>query len=418
MVYKQKNSNRWWYKFVWNGKLIRESTKQTNKRIAEQMEAAHKAALAKGEVGIRDKVQVPTLADFAAKDFLPFIDARFIEKRNTLSFYRNGVKNLLAFAALGQAKLDAITSDKITGYIQSRRQKGLQVASINRELQVLRSMFRLAVEWDKLEKVPPKVELLSGERRRDRVLTSDEEHEYFRAAQIIGEDIENAYSRALEGIRAMRGQEPIKPEDPFLLRDLTALLIDCGLRPEEAFRLRWDEVRDGAVHIAYGKTINARRRIPLTQRVLALLEMRRSCAGSEWVFPAHTASGHAEKSTPKKQHKRACALARVQPFTLYTFRHTCLTRWAAHMDPYTLAYLAGHSDFGMTRRYVHPQADTVRAAMERAQAAGGGHSFGHSGQKADITTSGQNSQVIDFRREIGRGEWIRTTDLLVPNQAL
>ncbi len=27
-------------------------------------------------------------------------------------------------------------------------------------------------------------------------------------------------------------------------------------------------------------------------------------------------------------------------------------------------------------------------------------------------------QVIDFKGRIGRGEWIRTTDLLVPNQAL
>src|SRR5581483_9976497 len=96
-------------------------------------------------------------------------------------------------------------------------------------------------------------------------------------------------------------------------------------------------------------------------------------------------------------HKRACALARVQPFTLYTFRHTCLTRWAAHMDPYTLAYLAGHSDFGMTRRYVHPQADTVRAAMERAQAAGGGHSFGHSGAKADTMLS-PKLQIANFKR--------------------
>lgn len=43
----------WWYKFVWNGELIRESTKQGNKRTAEQMEATHKASLAKGEVGIR-----------------------------------------------------------------------------------------------------------------------------------------------------------------------------------------------------------------------------------------------------------------------------------------------------------------------------------------------------------------------------
>lgn len=42
------------------------------------------------------------------------------------------------------------------------------------------------------------------------------------------------------------------------------------------------------------------------------------------------------------------------------------------MDPYTLAYLAGHSDFAMTKRYVHPQAETVRAAMERARAASQG----------------------------------------------
>ncbi|MBM3775637.1 MAG: site-specific integrase, partial [Acidobacteria bacterium] len=46
-----KRGKKWWYKFVWNGELIRESTKQSNKRTAEQMEAAHKASLAKGEVG-------------------------------------------------------------------------------------------------------------------------------------------------------------------------------------------------------------------------------------------------------------------------------------------------------------------------------------------------------------------------------
>jgi hypothetical protein len=124
MVFQAKEFEKMVYKFVWNGELIRERTKQTNKRIAEQMEAAHKAALAKGEVGIRDKVQVPTFADFAAKDFRPLIDARFVERRNTLGFYRNGTKNLLAFHALGQAKLDAITSDKITAHIASRRQKG------------------------------------------------------------------------------------------------------------------------------------------------------------------------------------------------------------------------------------------------------------------------------------------------------
>lgn len=36
------------------------------------------------------------------------------------------------------------------------------------------------------------------------------------------------------------------------------------------------------------------------------------------------------------------------------------------VDPFTLAYLAGHSDISITKRYVHPEDETVRAAMDRA----------------------------------------------------
>ncbi len=61
-----KRGNTWWYKFTFGGELIRHSTKQTNKRVAQQMEAAHKTALAKGEVGIRERKPVPTLAGFAS----------------------------------------------------------------------------------------------------------------------------------------------------------------------------------------------------------------------------------------------------------------------------------------------------------------------------------------------------------------
>jgi len=66
-------------------------------------------------------------------------------------------------------------------------------------------------------------------------------------------------------------------------------------------------------------------------------------------------SGHIEQSSIKKLHAKACKLADMEPFAPYTLCHTCLTRWATTMDPDTLAYLAGHSDFGTTRRYVHPR---------------------------------------------------------------
>ena len=59
------------------------------------------------------------------------------------------------------------------------------------------------------------------------------------------------------------------------------------------------------------------------------------------------------------------------------------------MDPYTLAYLAGHSDFSTTKRYVHPQEETVLAAMDRAREAQGSHSFSHSGEKSSPKVSGE-----------------------------
>jgi integrase len=388
-VYKQKDSNNWWFKFTWNGKLIRESTKQSNKRVAEQIEAARKTALAKGEVGIKEKKKVPTLADFGRLDFEPYVASHFASKPKTLEYYRNGLKSLLAHTPLAKCQLDAITVERITAFVTTRRDAGLQVSSVNRELEVLRRMFRLATEWGKVDRVLPKVSMLPGENHRELVLSSGDEDRYLHAAAALGAEIEAAYQRALTGIKAQRGKAP-ESVDAFLLRDVATVLMDCALRPEECFRLRWEQLLDGSFHMPPAKTDNARRIIPATPRVIALLAMRRTedSAGTmpttmpSWVFPAPTASGHIEKSSLKKQHHRACKDAGIPAFPLYTFRHTCLTRWATTMDPYTLGYLAGHGDFSTTKRYVHPQDYTVRDAMERAREVQGRHSSRHRDEKA------------------------------------
>ena len=50
-----KRGKVYWYHFVFSGEHIQESTKQGNPRVARQIEAAHKTALAKGEAGFREK---------------------------------------------------------------------------------------------------------------------------------------------------------------------------------------------------------------------------------------------------------------------------------------------------------------------------------------------------------------------------
>jgi hypothetical protein len=64
-----------------------------------------------------------------------------------------------------------------------------------------------------------------------------------------------------------------------------------------------------------------------------------------------------------------------------------------HDGCFTLAYLAGHSDLSITKRYIHPEDETVLSAMRRASVAFrqaepevldsfGPHNFPHSTQKS------------------------------------
>jgi len=369
-----KRGKIWWYKFNWNGEPIRESTKQTNKRTAEQMEATHKTSLAKGEVGLRDRKLAPTLADFAEKDFLPFVRSTSAGKPRTVSFYENTAKNIIGFAKLANLRMDAINADVLAEFGARRREAGMETSTINRDLATVRRMFHLAQEWGRVATVLPKVKMLAGEKQRERVLTHEEEQKYMDAATELGRRLDESYRLALTGIRAVRrGEQPQMP-DAYLLRDVGAVLLDCGLRPEECHRLKWENLRDGAIEVFVGKRKASRRRVPASQRVLSILGMRQAASKSDWIFPADTESGHIEASTLKKRHSAAVTAAKVAPFVPYDMRHTCLTRWAKVMDPFTLKKLAGHADLNTTMRYVHLNDDDVRAAMEKVQH---GHKSGH-----------------------------------------
>jgi integrase len=96
-------------------------------------------------------------------------------------------------------------------------------------------------------------------------------------------------------------------------------------------------------------------------------------------FSAQTKSGHIEASTLKKQHAAALKASGISEFVLYTFRHTCITRWSKYMDPFTLHVLAGHTDMNTTKRYVHPSDADILEAMEKVR---GRHKIGHTAEIA------------------------------------
>jgi integrase len=340
----------YWYKFMWNGELIRESTRQGNDNVARQMEAAHRTALAKGEVGIREKQSAPTLVEFCEKRFEPWAESVTTQK-TWRDFYRVGLSAIKEYAPLASLRLDAITSERIAEFSSYRRAKGLQISSVNASLRILRRVLRIAVEWGELP-AAPKIRLLAGENHRERVITAEEEARYLAAA------------------------------NP-LLAEVASVLVDSGLRPEECYRLMWESItwvngRHGTFLVTHGKTKAARRVLPMTPRVRGLLESRWEAAGNPlegFVWPAPTKSGHMEPSALKKQHAKALKVSKVRPFVLYSLRHTFLTRLGeSGCDAWTLARIAGHSSIAISSRYVHPSEDAVLSAMSRL----GGHKIGHS----------------------------------------
>ncbi|MFZ0309143.1 MAG: site-specific integrase [Candidatus Sulfotelmatobacter sp.] len=351
----------YWYKFMWNGTLVRESTKQGNDKVARQMEAAHKTSLAKGEVGLREKKAVPTLTEFCRKRFAPWAESTSSLK-TWRDFYRVGLMAIEAYSPLASLTLDAITTERIADFGSHRQAQGMKVTTVNASLRILRRVLRVAEEWGEMEK-SPKVRMLPGELHRERVITPEEEARYLASAN-------------------------------SLLSEIATVLVDTGLRPEECYRLVWDSItwvngRNGTLLVTHGKTKAARRVMPMTPRVRHILETRWKASGMPaegFVWAAPTKSGHIEPSSLKKQHSKALRLCKVRPFVLYSLRHTFLTRLGqSGCDVWTLARIAGHSSIAISARYVHPSEDAVLDAMARL----GGHKTGHSAKLASREEGGE-----------------------------
>jgi integrase len=421
-----KRGKIYWYKFVWNSELIRESTKQGNDKVARQAETSHRHRLAKekderdaaakrlncvrvlrcpecekwfdaektveGASGgepfcsnpcrvnwTKKRTVVPTLSQFISAQVEPWAHATFQRTcLNNWLWYRAGLRALQAHERLASAPLDCIRDKEAAEYASHRLGTGLQVSTVNSSLRVLRRVLRLAVEWGVLE-TAPRIGLLPGERHRERVVTPQEEARYLAAATP-------------------------------LMADVATVLADTGLRPDECYRLRWESIgwvngRNGTLLVTSGKTAAARRVLPLTPRVRGVIEARWESAGrpSEgWVWPAPTRSGHIDHSSLKKQHARTFAIVNkeanennqrpLKPFILYSLRHTFLTRLGeSGCDAWTLARIAGHSSIGISSRYVHPSENAVLTAMSKL----GGHNSGHSAETRELSERAEGGEVAE-----------------------
>jgi integrase len=336
-----KRGKFYWYKFQWQGKMVRQSTKQGNDKVARDMESAHRTSLAKGEVGIREKKAPPLLREFLKNDFLPYVKTHHAAKPMTVRYYSQGAAMLLK-AELAGLPIDEINDEHARDF--QRKHSKLSASGINRGLRTLRRALNLATKWKKLGHLT-KIEMAKGERQRDRVLDETEIEKYLAAC-------------------------------PQPWKDIATLILDEGFRPGEVFVLRWPAVLlnddgTGYIKVVEGKTKAARRTLPMTARVHAALTARYEAAGRPvdgWVFPSGATSGHLNGDVSKDQHTKALLASGVAAFVPYTLRHTALTRFgeASGDNPFVVAAVAGHTSIVTTQRYVHAQRVAIQHVFTNA----------------------------------------------------
>src|ERR1700719_4445770 len=154
------------------------------------------------------------------------------------------------------------------------------------------------------------------------------------------------------------------------LRDIAQTILDTGLRPEEVFRIRVENIDFAARTIfnPFGKTKAARRAVTMTDTVWTALKPRAKTANGSYVFPSEK---HPDRpiASVRKGHNASIRRAAIKPhFVLYDLRHTFATRAvAAGVDLPTLSAMLGHTSITMTMRYVHPAAEQKKLAAAKLE---------------------------------------------------
>src|ERR1051325_9491890 len=116
----------------------------------------------------------------------------------------------------------------------------------------------------------------------------------------------------------------------------------------------------GYLLVRAGKTQNARRTVPLTGRIRAMLESKLRIGQRVFPVAANTLQHHHQDLRVK--------LGFDQDFVIHSLRHTMLTRLGeSGADAFTIKRIAGHSSVTVSQRYVHPTPEGLERAFERLE---------------------------------------------------
>ncbi len=325
----------WWIDFYHQGKRIRRKV-GPSKKVAEMALADVQVKKAKKEfLGVCEPKRI-LFKDFAT-EYLEYSKAN-----KARSSYERDIttieKHLLP--QWGHTDLSRITPKMIEDYKTMRLQSVL-ASTVNRDLNTVKHMFRMAVEWGHLKEQPTKsTKWMKTSKGLFRFLSKEEADTFLRAC--ASSDNPHLYS-------------------------IIVVAMHTGMRRGEILRLRWQDVdfkgnKIDVVSGTGGHTKNYESRvIPMNGFLRDVLRKHPRHIDSPYVFFASNGQPFADVDT-----SFATALRRsgLQHFRFHDLRHT-FASWLVMggVDLRTVQELLGHKDIRMTMRYSHLAPDHMRNAV-------------------------------------------------------
>ncbi len=276
---------------------------------------------------------------------------------------RNFLNNLLSY--FGNKRISDITPAEIEHFKQKRfdtpitstkkgetTERPRAIASVNRELALLRSMLNDAIYNGWLTRSPflnAKLLSLSDEVRRERVLSFDEENRLLGACDEI---ITLNYERNGKSITSTQKskRQHLKP--------LLVAALDTAMRSGELLTLKWRDIdfANRLINIIAFNTKTAKARtVGMTQRVydeLSKLWEQSPGDQDELVFGI--------RDSVKRAFGSACRDAGIADFRFHDCRHTAITRMIqAGLSPMEVMKISGHTQMNTFARYVNPDTHAV-----------------------------------------------------------
>ncbi|MFA5038418.1 MAG: site-specific integrase [Candidatus Omnitrophota bacterium] len=366
----------WWIDYYVNSGRRKREKIGTSRALAEQVLAKRRVEIAENKYLDIKELPKTTLAELIE------IYLRLHSKAAKRSWKSDERRSRILLKFFGNRPLREITPFLVTEFKEKRTKeivtvreidgkqipRFVSVATVNRELALLKHMFTKAIEWGKAQDNPVKrVKLFKENNAIVRYLERDQ----------LNKLIENASDH---------------------LRPILIVALNTGMRKGEILSLKWRDLdfKNNLIFIRQSKSGEAAT-VPMTEPVKKVLgdmllrgRMERKHPESPYVFCNDAGKPYGEI---RKSFFTACKKSGIKDFRFHDCRH----HYASHLvmrgeSLYTVQNLLRHKKPDMTMRYAHLSQDHLHHAASKLDDL--------MDTQVDTRASGKKEEVLTFSQVV------------------